>query len=148
MTSVLAKNAVDGRDVYPKKFLQVDSEGIPIQGQIPKKIATGVTSGVIDPLIEIQVLDGSAAPQAMTLPADLSNYIGRSFTITQDGATNRAHTITAAAAVFGGQYDTFTFDASAGEEIASVSFFVLSNSLVLVTGVTFHDILNIGQFSV
>ena len=125
MTSVLAKNAVDGRDYYPKKFLQVDSEGIPIQGHIPKKIAT-VTTGVIDPLVEVQILS-SAAVQTMTFPADLSNYVGRTFKFIVDPAVLRAHVITATTAGHLAGDLSYTFGAgAAGDKRNSVTYFVAS----------------------
>lgn len=92
MSNSKATNAVITRDAvkYPA---YLDEEGVPLNGQFAQSILTITAAQAIPPNYSLVLL--GAGGTAVTLPADLTNYIGQKITVV---AASGVSTITANAA--------------------------------------------------
>jgi len=91
-----------------------------------------VVSGPIRPSPYTIHLDATAAPQAMTLPDDLSDWVGREYAILS--GSDQPHTVTIEAGSLGTTWDgvnkVATFGGAKGD---GIMFHVIAKDLITVT---------------
>lgn len=139
MTDAAATNYVSPSTSAVEQFLRSDANGMyPLQGHIAQASSTTQNPGVLNPLVPVQIADFSGgATSTFTLPLNMSNYVGRKFTIANStvAAGRKIGIVCAGAQIIAGGETVLKTSAilTADATFGVIEFFVLSPTRIVIT---------------